>query len=146
MQLIHYGHKKFNPQRFNTIKNRYWCKPEGGFWASPIDSEYGWKNWCKSEDFRLSKLKTNFRFSITGRIYVIDSLKDLTRLPFTAPHSEYVFITGYPDFEKIALEYDAIHLTTNGEAETRYSTPNLYGWDCESVLILNPNIINQKSP
>lgn len=50
----------------------------------------------------------------------------------------------YPDFEAmIRSGIDAIWLTPKGERETRFSHPkNLYGWDCESVLIMNPNGIS----
>ena len=44
----------------------------------------------------------------------------------------------YLDFEKIAENYDAIWLTEKGMQETRWSNPDLYGWDCETFLILNP--------
>ena len=46
------------------------------------------------------------------------------------------------DFENIARHYDAIHLTPKGQEDTRWSTPhNLYGWDCETILILNTDNI-----
>lgn len=38
--------------------------------------------------------------------------------------------------EAIAKKYDAVHLTSEGQWRTRHSTPNLYGWDCESTLWL----------
>ena len=53
-------------------------------------------------------------------------------------------VMKFPDFEKVALEFDAIHLTTRGMMETRFTpfeTPDLYGWDCESVLVLNRDVI-----
>jgi len=44
----------------------------------------------------------------------------------------------FPDYEECATRYDAIHLTDRGQWATRMTHPkNLYGWDCESVLILN---------
>jgi len=49
----------------------------------------------------------------------------------------------YLDFEQLSKTYDAVWLTYNGERKTRYSNPDLYGWDCESVLILNKNSVYQ---
>ena len=47
----------------------------------------------------------------------------------------------YPDFEKVSKMFDAVYLTEEGQWKTRFSnngcTYNLYGWDCESLLILN---------
>lgn len=43
----------------------------------------------------------------------------------------------YPDFELLAKHFDVIHLTENGQYETRLNHPDLYGWDCESSLWLN---------
>ena len=57
----------------------------------------------------------------------------------------------YPDFEgMVRAGIDAIWLTAHGESATRFSRPySLYGWDCESVLIMNPSgivpdLINQE--
>jgi len=44
----------------------------------------------------------------------------------------------YPNFELLATMCDAIWLTEKGQNETHLSYPiSLYGWDCESVLIIN---------
>jgi len=51
MKLIHYGSTSFDPKKFNPVLNSY-IKPTGGLWTSPIDSEFGWKDWCTAEDFR----------------------------------------------------------------------------------------------
>lgn len=53
MQLIHYGHSDFNIAKFKPIKNDDygWVKPNGGLWTSPLESNWGWKDWCISEGF-----------------------------------------------------------------------------------------------
>jgi len=114
-------------------------KPEGGLWASPVKSRYGWREWCKAESF--GDLSHNFKFWFEGNIFVIDGMHSALNMPW----QDYKGITKYPDFEKmVLLGYDAIYLTLNGEHETRYGEPSLYGWDCESVLIMNPNGIQIK--
>lgn len=132
MELIHYGSQVYDGNKFKEIKNS-WTKPNGGLWTSPVDSLYGWYDWCKSENFRDCNIENSFRLklNIGAKICKIDTLEDLLNLPIYKTYPRYL------DFEKISLIYDCIWLTVNGQYDTRYSEPNLYGWDCESVLLLN---------
>lgn len=147
MLLVHYGHRKFDKKRFNKVKNDWWNKPFGGFWACPIETNE-WKEWSMSERFRLKRLKSRMFLKLTSkRICKIDSLRDLKNkfdwLPVDQTLPE-VLRTNKPDFEKMAQKYDAIFLTSKGQARTRLTHDyNLYGWDCECVLVLNPNKIKQ---
>ena len=77
MILIHYGDDRFRPDRFMPIKNHEFVKPMGGLWASPEDSQFGWKHWCEAEDFHTERLKDSFRFTLSkkAKILTIDSLK-----------------------------------------------------------------------
>lgn len=82
-----------------------------------------------------------------AKIFVIDGYKDLLLLleKYELKNEMSNFLTSL-DFESIAKDYDAIKLTESGERETRFSVPSLYGWDIESMLIMNYDIIkNQKS-
>ena len=40
------------------------------------------------------------------------------------------------DFERMAADFDAVHLTDEGQWATRLTQPSLYGWDCESTCWL----------
>jgi len=140
--LITYGcGESFQRVLFEPIKNREWIKPHGGLWSSPIDSELGWADWCKSNDY--GNLSQSFEFEFEGNVFVIDSYDDALSAPIlTCDVLDYK--KHYIDFEKlIALGYDAVWLTECGEYETRnFNRPlSLYGWDCESVLIMNPDCI-----
>ena len=43
------------------------------------------------------------------------------------------------DYEAISKEYDALYLTVNAMSKLKYNLfLNFYAWDCETVLILNP--------
>ena len=112
-------------------------KPIGGLWASPINSKYGWIDWCKDEEYCLDSFDVNFQFTISGKIIKIDSKCDLNLLNWVPVYKSSSICR--PDYE--ALYYsgiDAVWLTENGQNETRFSQPHsLYGWDCESVLIMN---------
>ena len=139
MELIHYGSSQFDRSAFAGVVDAHCIKPAGGLWASPVDAEFGWKQWCESEDFNLLNLDRSFTFSISGNIFTIDNVEDMNQLPW---------IEAGPlrciSFECLmAAGIDAVHLTWAGQVATRLSHPrNLYGWDCESVLVMNPDIIS----
>lgn len=141
--VSHYGSIEFDASKFLPVKNGKWVKPEqGGLWTSPVDSSYGWKDWNEMSDYMDCEEDNSFvlRLNSDAKIFVIDSLQDLKNAPL---------INGWldkqvMDFEAIAKEYNAIWLTVQGETKTRMSHPlTLYGWDCESVLILNTNCFTQ---
>jgi len=135
LHLITYGcGKKFDVAKFKPVKNKMFVKPEGGLWASPVNSSYGWREWCKNESF--GSLSHSFKFEFEGNVFVIDDTASAARMPWLSVYS----YLQYPDFEKlVSLGYDAIWLTEKGQQETRFGEPSLYGWDCESVLVMNPS-------
>ena len=148
MHLIHYGCPHWVPSHFVFPENLpTFVKPKGGLWASPVDSNYGWKEWCEAEDFHTESLKHWFVFEYTGRIMTIDTRKDLEKMCFRQMRlypnrrgiPQMIQDLRFPDFEKLSKKIDAIYLTEAGQWKTRMMMgPNLYGWDCECVLILNP--------
>jgi hypothetical protein len=137
LALIHYGAVAYDPAQFKPIKDEHWIKPRGGLWTSPVDSTWSWRHWCETEDYLTGSLTKCFTVSFSGNVLVIDCLKDLDKLP-------WIDSLNFPLFE--CLEYmgvQAIHLTVRGQEETRHSRPrNLYGWDCESVLVMDPDAIH----
>lgn len=140
--VIHYGSTKYSPKKVGKIKNASWVKPDGGLWTSPIGSEFGWKEWCEAEHFRdcIESESFKLQFIDNVKLYKIDTLQDLKDLPMIEAHG----IMKFPDFEMIAQHYNGIWLTVNGQHETRFSHPvSLYGWDCESILILDSKCCKQ---
>lgn len=137
-ELVCYGcGVEFDLSKFMPVKNRDHVKPKGGLWTSPIDSEWGWKDWCESEEF--GDLSVNFRLRFFGRVYVVDSMAAVEALPWRK--AEWSDLLMWPDYEAIS-DVDAIHVTIEGERATRYEEPSLYGWDCETVWIMNPACIS----
>lgn len=156
---------------FDKVENYIMSKPKGGLWSSTYtpNEKYGsdWVYWCSREDFEIDKLKfgLTFGFKKDIRIFEVDSLKDLQNLKKivgTFSWMPYRLLDGnfseelknylieqhesYIDFEKAVDSYDVIHLTSNGERETRYTLTNgLYGWDCESCLTLNFDAVDLNS-
>lgn len=138
-KYIHYGHTKFEPDRFKEIKNRFFfVKPSGGFWASPVDAKWGWKDWCEAEDFRECNIENSFKFTLkdTANVTHIHSVDDLEMLPKIGSNvTDQVLL----DFEKLCNDgVDAIELHLSDDNELYWV---LYGWDCDSILIMNPDII-----
>ena len=136
---IHYGHKKFNKNKFDNLKNEScFVKPLGCLWASRIDAKFGWKDWNERENFRECNIENSFLFKLKDNTKVLEikSSKDLEKLPKVTPEWLTTFICL--DFEKIAKEYDAIEVFIS-EDENLYW--DLYGWDCDSIVVMNPDVI-----
>lgn len=122
------------------IRNARTVKPNGGLWTSTYDPERGsaWVQWCLSEEFDIptdgvwqGRILTPRR---DARIAVIDSLDDLERLYRRYPLEVISGLWSVLDFERMAADYDAVHLTDDGQWATRLTHPySLYGWDCEST-------------
>lgn len=143
---IHYGNTHFEADRFKEIKNAIWVKPHGGFWASPIDAAYGWKDWCGESEFRDCLEENSFKFTLRddAKVLVINTYEELLKLPrqhmqesFSCPGSVYL------DFEQIiANGYDAIEVNLSNDNRLYWA---LYGWDCDSLLVLNKDIVKEQS-
>lgn len=137
MRYIHYGSNCFNINKFSPIKNNPICeKPLGGLWACRVNSSRGWKEWAKNVPDFSANLKSSFIFSIrqNAKILTINNYKQLLDLPKNKN------IAGYTDinFERLAEEYDAIEVLISEDHQLHYY---LYGWDCDSIVIMNPDII-----
>lgn len=138
---IHYGHKAFEPSSFTTPTNHsYANKPNGGLWASATDAPYGWKDWCKAEDFRQCDDDNAFTFMLSdnANIFEINCIADVGRMPRqhkTDGDIRFIDI----DFERMYENgVDAIVLNLSNDPDLYFL---LYGWDCDCILVLNPEVI-----
>ena len=115
---------EFNLDELKPIKNRRYCgKPDGGLWGSPVDSNWGWKDWCESEDFyKHSGLEKGFTWTLSdsARILVLDSIESYQSLKwnYKISYSDMVSMETL-NFERISQDYDAILLTESGLNELR---------------------------
>ena len=147
MSYIHYGSSEFDINKFGMITNQGTNKPLGGLWASPVDnSHYCWKDWCIDNDYKVEKLKESFIFDIEpdAKILRIWSNYDLYQLDiydndlryYQLKHPGHTWWTL--DFERMIHDgYDGMEviISTN---DIYYA---LYGWDCDSLLVFNPDIM-----
>jgi hypothetical protein len=149
--FIHYGASRYDPSKFKPIKNRLLAtKPEGGLWASPLGAEYGWKAWCESNEFHVERLENSFQFTLAenANILIIRSADQLHDLPqakqdFDMGKNTWVCL----DFEKLATDgVDAILVDISGDVTDDIKMEGLYwklyGWDCDSIIILNKEAIH----
>ena len=139
-KYIHYGHTSFDKEKFIPIKNRgFFVKPTGGLWASDVRAKFGWKDWCEAEHFRDCKKENSFTFVLSkdAKVLEINSVQQLTYLPKVKDPIELVTWTTL-DFEVLSTMYDAIELNISEDYNLYWE---LYGWDCDCILIMNPEIV-----
>ena len=135
-KYIHYGTTEFYPELVGPIRNQtLLTKPYGGFWGSPVDTEWGWKHWCESEKFRECREEESFVFSLKpeARVLYLREPEDLKGLPVIEPE-----ITTWTclDFEALVRNgWDAVEVSI-GRLYWQ-----LYGWDCDSILVMNPEVM-----
>lgn len=157
---------KFSYCDIKPIKNLEipWNKPYGGFWASAIDSKYGWKEWCENEGF-VCHVDNYFDFTLkdNAKILYLKTLDDIFNILKFYPmfliqcYQNQALFKYFREQEKynkddlignimapecilnfeklVKYGYDAIEV----EIDELYYI--LYGWDCDSILVLNPNAI-----
>lgn len=148
MRVVHFSKKAKFQLRPIEIKNDPehgpWNKPRGGLWASPLAAGFSWEDWCQDETFGDSSSQLKVILEIDTRNFIIiRNEADLNKLPWfhVVPEIKLEAI----DFEKLVTDgVNGIYLTEQGQWNTRFSYPRaLFGWGCESVLILNERCIGQ---
>lgn len=147
-RYIHYGHSSFDRNLFIPIRNQErWVKPHGGLWASSVDAGYGWKDWCISNGFKIERLVEYFEFTLSDdtRVLHIYDVAQLSELPQIEGPDMWCCL----DFEQLLSDgYGAVELHLSEEKRDKLSCVfakglywELYGWDCDSILIMNPDVV-----
>jgi hypothetical protein len=143
MTYIHYGHKSFNRDKFQSIENRpYFNKPMGGLWASPVEGANNWKDWCEKEQFRDCSESESFKFKLKDNANVLhlrscDDLENIEQLKDAI--TQLMCNKAYPNFEHLLQDgIDAIEYHLSNDWDLYWA---MYGWDCDSILVMNPDVI-----
>lgn len=143
---VHDGHSNFDINLFKHISCREnFNKPLGGLWASPVDSSYTWEQWCLDNNFNYTIGEDKyfqgeqFRFKLkdNARLLSITSAKQLDELP-QIKNDLTSNIYKILDFKKLEEEYDAIEVLISMDHQLYW---DLYGWDVDSIVVMNPDII-----
>ena len=138
---IHYGHSKFYPAMPTDLRNNFMNKPESALWASREDCDSNWRIWCENENFKDEDyFKRYFRFKLRNpdRVYELRNMADYIKLP--KKPNLFNFPKYLIDFYEVKRQgWDAIELFLYG-SEDKFDFDlhmNIYGWDCNSIVILN---------
>ena len=121
--------------------NPFQYKPSFALYTTPVDSQHSWRQWCMENNFVIGRYRIVLEID-AERILKIDGVDDLGRLAWRQVEQAAML----RDIDWIGMREDGIGgvwLTEKGEIETRYSSPqrSLYGWDCETVAILDEGIV-----
>lgn len=139
----------FDPSKIViNLDNRYnGClfKPDKGFWGSPIDASYGWKEWCENEEFGDYDFNKPVYWTLTdGKILQIDwddvNNKETSVLMkyMTIPNDIYSY--SILEWKKmledgivaVQLMNSSIGHVFKNDLELRFNN-----WDCESIVVLD---------
>ncbi len=147
-----YGDKEFNKDLIRThLKPNYANKPTEAFWGSPENAEYGWKEWCKSENYGDYNFDHPIRWKLKdgSKIYTIN-LKSVTTINGISKLSRYIIIPNelksmiYLNYRQ--MRNDNIAAVELLDARVGHLFRNrieisFNGWDCESIVVLDPSKI-----
>lgn len=152
--FVSYLKKKFHPKDVTGIRIQdfsdvpYFDKCRGGLWACPVDTVYGWDDFCRGQEFSRGGNKFYFRLRPEAKIYAINNEDDYLRV---ATKKCYGGVNCYIDFEKLLRKgYDGIYVSSEAIAQCGDSmygfmkhghAHGLDGWDVESICIFNPDVI-----
>ena len=140
------GFEPFQIMVGNCFANNYSTKPVG-LWASPVDSEYGWKDFVLAEDF--GKLYHSWKFKLKKDAKILHVYKNEDILPYVVPEekrdqesldAKKYYLVSWHWNPNVYDDYDGVELHYCHDIESlRYGF--FYSWDCDSIVIWNPNII-----
>ena len=133
---IHYGSSRFDIEKFEEVQNcDVLSKPvNGGLWASPEGAEDGWQkiNAIRPQD----RFSFKFQLISSAKVLMLDNKDIIDKLPQISSKSDFYPVTL--DFEKLSTEYDVIYYKYNREMDEI-----LPSWDCDCILVMNPNVIQE---
>lgn len=141
----HYTHDPdFHLVPININPNhKFINKPHGALWVSPCDTQSSWAKWCHDNNYPLGHYRYRFTIDLTN-IVTISDRADCDKLPWLNLDSQYFFewfVADYPALKKSGV--DAVWLTDDGVWKLPRFPPIFYGWDCESLAIINERCITQ---
>ena len=144
-EFIVYG-KTIDERKFvkpHNGLNQFINKPDGGLWASPTNSRWGWREWCSSENYPITlDVWTKFRLVPEARVLEIHCLDHL-RDAFSRYGRRNPFQPGgvVLDWNLLRAHYDGVFLSEQGNSECHLplelGAPDLNAWDCESLIVLD---------
>lgn len=149
---VHYGSEKFDMDKFLEIKdkgilchgkNKFINKPDYGLWASPVDTDFGWKEFCTNEDFRTDRLSESFTLELSddAKVFTVTKLDDIPSNYISEIKARHGAELHNLNFDRIMEDYDAMELIHSKGRYNELHYSLFYSWDVDSIVIWNPQII-----
>ena len=156
----HYGDGIFLKEKQEQVLGTRMMKPlGGGIWASPVDSDVTWDVWCSNEHFHEDSLAHHFEFRLRpeARIFVINNDDDFFEFIKKYPgrptdtfekklyssFDEPREVECFPDYIKATKDYDGLEVNISKDPRLYHL---MYGWDVDSIVIWNYDIIEELTP
>jgi hypothetical protein len=157
---VHYGSNTYDRGQHKKVSERNMYKPNGGYWASSMASEFSWRDWASKEDFCEYQDDDCVQFKLTpnARVLKLETPEDIEWLAaqygkqrdhidvmgcfFGAPSSLQRIGLGdvMLDWKSIAMDFDGVDYSFSKLRNT------LFSWDCDSVVIFNPAVVECVNP
>jgi len=147
---IHYNSDTYDQDRLrramvNKHKNSRYDKPKG-LWASPENSEWGWKDWCEGEEFHVEKLDKNFRFKLSpdAKVLRLNRIEEADRYITWIDNRniELNLPLIYNHFDAMEVSYSSDYRFGSVWLDDSREVLNLFNsWDVDSICIWNPSVI-----
>lgn len=131
---IHYGNTSFDPTK---TTNPRWDKP-AGFWASPVCSKWGWKDFLETENWRTETLNKSFQFRLKKgtRILKIHKVQDI--YPYLKEQKKTLLDWKWQlDHDALKRNYDGMEVFISDCWGLFHNHPLFWSWDVDSLVIWN---------
>jgi hypothetical protein len=142
MILSHFTNKKFifNPEKFYPLTRNH-NKPYG-LWLSD-ESDHGWRTWCRSEKYRLTRLRCHSKFNCdTSNWLVLRSSSEIKSFTETYQSSDNDYYSI--DWMRVQKEFKGILITPyQWQCRLNQKSRWYYSWDCASACVWDLTTITQ---
>lgn len=141
MRLVHYSANPdlslsvlYNVRQKAVNEQGYKLYKPLGLWLSD-DDDYGWKEWCEAEGYRLDKLK--FAYLVELNFKNILHIKSATELRnFHKKYLESNFAYDFLGWQKVAQDYKGIIISPyQWDMRLDNEVEWYYGWDVACACI-----------
>lgn len=149
---ITYGFVLEDPSKIVTNLDESINKPKKALWGSPVDAEFGWKDWCENEEWwpkhhKYKEIEDYFSESFKWTlkegskiltINKVEDLNDLYRAGLMRPNKWGSIVLDF--YRILDLGYSAVELTDGyiGHMFVNRLEESFNSWDCESIVVLDP--------
>lgn len=147
---ITYGFVLEDPKNIVTNLDECINKPKKALWGSPVDAEFGWRDWCENEEWwpggEPDYFDKSFKWTLKDgskvlTINTIGDLEDLDKRGYFDHRGPFMFDSRL-NFHRILEDgYSAVELTDGyiGHYFKNDLEMSFNSWDCESIVVLDPD-------